>query len=1057
MAETLFNQFADESALQAQRDFFINEILKPIKEGILALNVKVGNIDTTQSKKNVDELSKSTDTLGKNIADAQQRIVDLNNTLKGYNQTVTSTAKSQKDYATATADSAKADQAAAAAKKSKAASANDVEKAQKAEQKAAEDAANDYLQLAKAYNDAALKAKNYQLRLGENHPLAVQATKDANDMANTLKRLDASVGQNQRNVGNYASAVSGLGFSFTQVARELPSLAVNFQQFALAISNNLPYVADSLAKTKKELEALRAEGKQAPSLFSAIAKSILTWQVALAVGITIFTIYAKQIGEFVSGLFKAGEAINQAKDAQNILNEVYKESNSEYEQAISHVTELKTEIDLAKQGFIDKGVVLKRYNETIGQTTGEVKTLDEAEQALNQNAEAYIKFTLLKAAANIALAKAARESVKQAEDQQNFNEDLVKATKDSKKKATVLGATDAGEAAEEGKEAEKRVAAEKKKAKEISDKRINNFNDIAKEFLTQMALLSSQFKFNFFGSSGDSDKAVKEIDKLLTGALETISRRQHEIADNEDNFVAERLKARQKAFNADKQLLQLRTAFEILEARKSAADQIEQQKGNAENIKVIQSNLAKEIAYIKDQAGRDRRALEDKDAEDVLKINNEFYKRLIDNVLKNEKALAEAKKGNIAARNDEAKQQFEEDQLLTSEFYDQQEHLIESSLKKQKITFDEYQRAKELNQLAFRKGQIDDEIAYQQKLLATARLENNDTSVAAIERKIFELKKRLREEDIKDLEKYLSKVVDFEKKATEDIKKAIEKLTDDLRTTAFAIIEGSYDRQINKIRDQIDVVNELKAAEIERVNSSTDTAERKAARIITIEARAQSQREALERRQRENEKKKAVVQKAAAAFEITVGGIKDVGRIKSEFVVAIAAAQKLPPPLNAIYSAKLIAQEAALIGLTIATTAASLASVVGTPIPSFAKGTDNSPEGIAEVAERGPELAIDKQGKAKLYEKHTLTYLSKGTKIYPADATKDILNAAESERRGLIKSFNKNITISAPDHSAELKEQTKLLKSIDSKPVKFIIHNEPGIETTPFFMQHFKS
>jgi hypothetical protein len=123
-------------------------------------------------------------------------------------------------------------------------------KASKAEEKAIKDISNDYLQLSKAFNDASLKAKNYYLTLGENHPLTIEAIKDANDMNNILKRIDEKVGQYGRNVGNYKSAFDGLGVSVSQIARELPSLTISAQQFVLAISNNLPMLQDELKKAK---------------------------------------------------------------------------------------------------------------------------------------------------------------------------------------------------------------------------------------------------------------------------------------------------------------------------------------------------------------------------------------------------------------------------------------------------------------------------------------------------------------------------------------------------------------------------------------------------------------------------------------------------------------------------------------------------------------------------------------------------------------------------------------------------------------------------------------
>lgn len=101
----------------------------------------------------------------------------------------------------------------------------------KREQKAADDAGNEYKQLSAAYNEAALKAKNYNLTLGANHPTTIQATKDAKAISDQLKAVDASVGQTQRNVGNYGAAIKdtfGKAFSFLKTAANIiPGLGIS--------------------------------------------------------------------------------------------------------------------------------------------------------------------------------------------------------------------------------------------------------------------------------------------------------------------------------------------------------------------------------------------------------------------------------------------------------------------------------------------------------------------------------------------------------------------------------------------------------------------------------------------------------------------------------------------------------------------------------------------------------------------------------------------------------------------------------------------------------------
>lgn len=55
---------------------------------------------------------------------------------------------------------------------------------------------------------------------------------------------------------------NNLKMQFSQVARELPSLAMGPQMFILAISNNLPMLADAIADVRKQNELLAASGKK---------------------------------------------------------------------------------------------------------------------------------------------------------------------------------------------------------------------------------------------------------------------------------------------------------------------------------------------------------------------------------------------------------------------------------------------------------------------------------------------------------------------------------------------------------------------------------------------------------------------------------------------------------------------------------------------------------------------------------------------------------------------------------------------------------------------------
>lgn len=143
------------------------------------------------------------------------------------------------------------------------------------------------------------------------------------EMQTELNEANASLLNFRDNVGNYASAAKGftpLTFQVQQLARELPSLTMSAQQFFLAISNNLPMLADELKRASANNKALRAEGKMTIPVFRQVISSIFSWQTALVVGITLLTAYGKEIGTWVKKLFTAEEAITAAEYAQKQLN-----------------------------------------------------------------------------------------------------------------------------------------------------------------------------------------------------------------------------------------------------------------------------------------------------------------------------------------------------------------------------------------------------------------------------------------------------------------------------------------------------------------------------------------------------------------------------------------------------------------------------------------------------------------------------------------------------------------------------------------------------------------
>lgn len=212
-----------------------------------------------------------------------------------------------------------------------------------------------------------------------------------------IKELDASIGNHQRNVGNYASHWDGLGFSIQQVARELPSISYGLNAFFVAISNNLPILADDIRRAIAKYKAAVAEGKAATPVWKQIVKSIFSWQTALVGGITLLTLYGDKIAAWVAGLFKGKDAIDANAASIEVLNtrieanrNALDSANREFGSQMGNISRLRSE--WSKLGN-DMNAKLKFVNDNksgFSQLGVSVNSVADAEKVLIGNTDAVV-------------------------------------------------------------------------------------------------------------------------------------------------------------------------------------------------------------------------------------------------------------------------------------------------------------------------------------------------------------------------------------------------------------------------------------------------------------------------------------------------------------------------------------------------------------------------------------------------------------------------------------------------------------------------------------------
>ncbi|WP_289110415.1 hypothetical protein [uncultured Alistipes sp.] len=178
-----------------------------------------------------------------------------------------------------------------------------------------------------------------------------------------LAELEAQTGRFQRNVGNYASGFSPLQFQVQQVARELPSLTMSAQQFFLAISNNLPMLADELSRARQEYRKMRDEGKEGIPVWKQLLKSVASWQTLLVVGITVVTAYGKEIGNFVKELFSGKQAFDSAAKSQEIFNKAIADGTRDAQKDIVHLDGLYNAVTNVSLGMDKRRIALKKLKD----------------------------------------------------------------------------------------------------------------------------------------------------------------------------------------------------------------------------------------------------------------------------------------------------------------------------------------------------------------------------------------------------------------------------------------------------------------------------------------------------------------------------------------------------------------------------------------------------------------------------------------------------------------------------------------------------------------------
>lgn len=811
-----------------------------------------------------------------------------------------------------------------------------------------------------------------------NSKLGVELQKNIAALDTQVKSVDKSLGQHQRNVGNYVSTWDGMGNAINQLTREFPAFSVSLQTGFLAISNNIPILVDQISRIRKENAALREEGLKGVPVWKQIAKSTLSLNTLLSVGITLLTVYGEDIFEWGKNLLSSSSSAKAASEAQRDLNsstgdyaKALKNSTSSYGENLVTLRNLQAEwnnlgddLNKQKQFIIDNASEFKKLDVS-------VTDVNDAENLLVDNTDAFVKAMALRAQATAAQ-KLAQEKYAEALQKRIEAENLQKKADEAREKGQ-YAATAVMQDTRFGVKSVKELAEENAKAIEVDVKSLNDQADALDEAgfayfnynKKQMEAARSESESAGIRESSNEEKLKRQQEQIEREA----KRREKLEMEAERNIQEARLNVMDEGYKKDRLLLEqsfqkriddvktkgvrVNEQIEAIEAERSKKlaefdRKISEQRANEESqnrlaiaekgslqeldarLDILQLQKDKELREA-DKTGQDRALIEEKYLKQIETLYNDYGKRLMSTEQSQNEILLSQRQIEINEELNALTKQYEQGIIKKKEYEKQKSDL-------------EHQYAMESlqSQLSILESNLylfeGDERLEKEKEIARLRVQlSKETSD-----KIIEDAKREEEE----------------RKKVEQAKK---RLIQESISAIISIGNSLFQRQIDNVDAEIEANQDEYDAKVETIDA---LAEKDIITTEEAEARKRAAEEETSRKNKELEKKKAELQTKQAKFQ------KAMDIAQTIAATSLAVTKALP--------------DFVLAALVAATGAVQLATIIAQPIPKYAHGTDNHPGGLAIVGDGGRSEAVLVGDKAYITpDKPTLLSLPAGAEVVP--------------------------------------------------------------------------
>ena len=911
-----------------------------------------------------------------------------------------------------------------------------------------------------------------------NSTLGQDLVKQANILNTKLKEIDAQFGNYQRNVGNYSSAWNGLGMSIQQIGRELPSLAMGWNTFFLAISNNLPMLTDELARAKREYKELTAQGQKATPVWKQVLGSVLSWQTALVVGITVLSMYGKEIMEWVGSLFKGNAEARKSVDIQKELNAVRQEGAKNAQEEITRINLLYNATQDANRSMEERR---KAVDELQKQYPSYFGNMSEEEVLAGKAADSYARLSQ----SIIASAKARAAQDKMTENARIIleNEQKIAEAYIRREKAV----ENAERAEKDYNENHKKVnpeaalflALDKERAKEYInsiDEEIAGYRRAIYEMNKVQQELANSVNIGdlLFGNTDDTKQSADDYVSYIKKITEDLNKSRIELMEEGRAKELAQIDADYAARMAE---IKGNTEEEIelrknLEALKAAAVKEANEKYNQELLEIEKGNLQNRLASL--------RGANEKELDERLRLQLEL------NGMMRDAELAEAEKSGADAsaiidkyekeKNDIVMGNLRERMGIIRSYSDMAEREQEADALKEKSVLERQYRDGEMSRTEYERRMYEIGLSYSKARLQT--LINEARQQLALSN-LPESKRKELEQRISGLQAQLSALGDKEwvdTRGLEGFNDALREMqgtareslgdTADLFSPFYTVFSGIteaakrmgknineidfkdfwnnldpseraglilsgfsqiasgitsvmsdiFSGRIDKLEEEQEANEEAYEAELERIESLQESG---AISTEEAEARKRAAEDKTKAKEEQIAKKKQELETKQARWD------KANSIIQAGIATALAVTKALP---NLVL--------AALVG---AMGAAQIAVIASKQIPKYARGTDDHPGGLAIVGDGGRrEGVVTGKGLFVTPDKPTLVDLPRHAQVIPdlsgivsADGLRSDYGLLERQMR---EKREAGVVVNVDNHFAPLErrmdENTRQLRDI---------------------------